>query len=106
MGVWLLIIFVSGSFAFSIWAWRNYDTAPQAEEDRDGASLIIPVVITFLGSFLFEWLRHRTGWPFAIRIGFSAAALVLTQYLAGRLTIRLRPKDENGPEARHNRNPS
>lgn len=50
----LLVIFVFGSFAFSMWAWRSYDAASRAKEEGhdDPAALLTPIVITFLGSFL------------------------------------------------------
>ena len=99
----LLVIFVFGSLAFSMWAWRSYDAASRAKEEGkdDPAALIIPIVITFLGSFLFELLRHRTGWSFTLRIGLLVATMVLAQYLASRFSKRVRPKGSDGPEARH-----
>ena len=90
----LLVIFVFGSFAFSMWAWRSYDAASRAKEEGhdDPAALLTPIVITFLGSFLFELLRHHTDWSFALRIGLSVATMALAQYLASRFSNRARAK--------------
>jgi hypothetical protein len=102
MGILLLTIFVVGSVVFSLWAWKSYDAISRKESvDHDDAmSLVIVTVVALLGGCLPEVFGHYTKWPFALRIGLSAAFIVLAQYLAFRILNRVRQKGTDGPEAR------
>ena len=85
MGILVLTIFVCGSLAFSVWAWRGYETRPK-ESDRStsegqGSSLAFPILVTVGGSFLEELLRHYTKWSFGMRMVLCLFVVVLTQYL-------------------------
>ncbi len=102
MGMLLLAIFVVGSIAFSLWAWKSYDALSQKEsvDQDDPTSLVIVTVTTLLGGCIPEVLRHYTKWPFTLRIGLSAAFILVAQYLVFRILNRVRQKGPDGPEAR------
>ena len=51
----------------------------------DRKSHVAMLVITVLGTLLFELLEHYTTLSFALRIVVSLAAVALAQYLAARL---------------------
>ena len=97
MGILVLTVFVCGSLAFSIWAWRGYETRRQEPDSSPSegqrSSLAFPILVTVGGSFLAELLRHCTKWSFGMRMALCLSVVALTQYLVS-LTCETREKDQ------------
>jgi len=103
LGIFLLVIFVVGSLALSVRAWRSDNTAIRPEPDGpiDKPALIIRTVAVALCSFLPELLAHYTKSSFHIRVVIAGAATLLFQLFAFRVLSGVRQEVQDGPEARH-----
>ena len=85
MGLFLLVLFVGGSLAFALRAWATYDESAHPAAGADSANeketplIVALATITFLCSFLSEFLRH------ALRLSFlEAGAISLVVTAAGQ----------------------
>ncbi len=68
-----------------------YEREVSGQNERAVFTTLVAIIL--LGSLLFELLAHYTKWSFAARIGLTAGALLLAQYLVGRFFNRGRQKN-------------
>ena len=94
MGILLLSIFIVASLAFSVRAWRSYDSLPRPEPDgpTDKPVLVISIGAILLYSSLPEFLAHYTNLSLIARIAITGAEVLLVQFVAFRVLNRVRQK--------------
>jgi hypothetical protein len=109
VGMFLLVIFVGGSLAFSLRAWASYDehdcgvtsAHSQGLDDREDTPLVVALIaITLLGSVLPELLRHHSRLSFIQTMVVSLGVLALAQWSAIHFFNRMRGKKRDGRGAR------
>jgi len=95
MGLFLLVLFVGGSLAFALRAWASYGEGahqtPDAAAGKKETPLIVALAaVTFLCSFLSEFLRH------ALRLSFlEAGAISLVVAVTGQwVALRFLGKEQ------------
>ena len=97
MALFLLIVFIGASLAFSLRAWMHYDEDPyktnktdsqELGDKGDGPLTAVLVVVTLVSSASSELLQHSLGLSFIQAGAISVAILVLGQSLAFRFLAR------------------
>lgn len=91
MALFLLIVFVGASLAFSLRAWMAYDEDPYGTSDihsddstnKENVPLTTAlIIVTFLGGISSELLRHSFKLSFIKAGAVSLGLLVIGQWLA------------------------
>jgi amino acid transporter len=110
MGLVLLVIFVGGSLAFSLWAWAGYDHSgfdtagahsEEARRDEKDTPLVLTLgIVTFLSAFLSELLRHSFRLSFVEAAAISLGVLVVGQWISVRFFNPPRQTGKDGRGAR------
>lgn len=91
MGLFILVLFVAGALAFTLWASHEDDASQTAEANskepnEEKTSLVVALVaLTLLSSFLSEILHYSLKLPFL----WAAVMSILVAAAGERLALRL-----------------
>ncbi len=101
MGLFLLVIFVGGSLAFSLRAWASYDErgletadghSERSGDEKETPWVVASAIVTFFSAFLSELLRHSYRLSFVLSGAISLVVLFVGEWLAIRFFGQKRAK--------------
>jgi energy-converting hydrogenase Eha subunit F len=99
MGLFLLVLFVGGSLAFTLWASHEEDAgrlagadAPDAANEKKTFLVVALLIVTFFSGFLSELLRYSYRLSLVLSGAISLVVLLVGEWLAVRFFGQRRAK--------------